>query len=92
MAPVSCQNFIREQESLKEVDVQNLLGCCANTFWAVGSIGGQCGPKVLFTRVNSTAGTVASPLWPPGVAPPIYIDPSFIFGLEFVLQVSFSYN
>jgi hypothetical protein len=50
-------NFVLNQrESAKQVDVQNLLGRCANTFWAVGPIGGPCGPRVLFTRVNSTLG------------------------------------
>jgi hypothetical protein len=43
-------------ESSKEVDVQNLPWCCANTFWAVGPTGGPCGPRVLFTHVNSTLG------------------------------------
>jgi hypothetical protein len=45
-----------QRESTKEVDVQNLPGCCANTFWAVGPTGGPCGPRALFTRVNSTLG------------------------------------
>jgi hypothetical protein len=55
MAPVSCKKFVLSQrEVAKQVDVQNLSGRCANTFRAVGPTGGPCGPRVLFTRVNST--------------------------------------
>jgi hypothetical protein len=45
-----------QRESLKVVDVQNLLGCCANTFWAVGPTRGPCGPRVLFTCKNRYRG------------------------------------
>jgi hypothetical protein len=37
---------LSQRESSKEVNIQNLSGCCANTFWAVGPIGGPCGPRV----------------------------------------------
>jgi hypothetical protein len=53
---------LSQRESAKQVDVQNLLGRCANTFWAVGPTGGPCGPRVLFTRVNSTFWAVVLPL------------------------------
>jgi hypothetical protein len=37
---------LSQRESSKEVNIQNLSGCCANTFWAVGPIEGPCGPRV----------------------------------------------
>jgi hypothetical protein len=48
--------ILSQQESAKQVDVQNLPGRCANTFWAFGPTGGPCGPRLLFTRMNSTLG------------------------------------
>jgi hypothetical protein len=53
---------LNQRKSSKEVNIQNLSGRYANTFWAVGPIGGPCGPRVLFTHVNRTIGTVVSPL------------------------------
>jgi hypothetical protein len=58
-----------QRESAKQVDVQNLPGRCANTFWAVGPTGGPCGPRVLFTRVNSTGYCSAAPHGRQGLRP-----------------------
>jgi hypothetical protein len=64
--------FVLSQwESAKQVDVQNLPGRCANTFRAVGPTGGPCGPKVLFTRVNSTLGYCSAAPRGRGAASPI---------------------
>jgi hypothetical protein len=58
-----------QRESAKQVDVQNLPGRCANTFWAGGPTRGPCGPRVLFTRVNSTGYCSAAPRGRQGLRP-----------------------
>jgi hypothetical protein len=71
-----------QRESTKEVDVQNLPGCCANTFWVVGPTGGPCGPTVLFTRVNSIQGYCsAAPRGRQGLRPLFRYTPCLFYKL-----------
>jgi hypothetical protein len=30
------KSYLRQRESLKQVYIQNLLGCCVTVFWAIG--------------------------------------------------------